>query len=158
MVISNYDENRVISTYPVIVIGAGLGGLGAACQLVLRGEKVLLLEKHNVPGGFATSFVRGRFEFEGALHELSDVGTEENKGSIYRFLERLDIVPDKLKFKQIPEFYRSVYLDGFDVTMPLDAEEYTEKLIELFPAEKKGIEEFMEMCEEVLAGIKYIAS
>lgn len=155
---SNYDENRVISTYPVIVIGAGLGGLGAACQLVLRGEKVLLLEKHNVPGGFATSFVRGRFEFEGALHELSDIGTEDNKGSIYRFLERLGIVPDKLKFKHVPEFYRSVYLDGFDVTMPLDAEEYTEKLIELFPAEKKGIEEFMEMCEAVLAGIKYIAS
>jgi succinate dehydrogenase/fumarate reductase flavoprotein subunit len=41
---NNYDESRVISKYPVIVIGAGLGGLGAACQLVLRGEKVLLLD------------------------------------------------------------------------------------------------------------------
>ena len=32
--------------------------------------RVLLLEQHNLPGGFATSFVRGRFEFEAALHEL----------------------------------------------------------------------------------------
>jgi phytoene dehydrogenase-like protein len=158
MINSDYDENRVITSYPVIVIGAGLGGLGAACQLVLRGEKVLLLEKHNVPGGFATSFVRGRFEFEGALHELSDIGTEDNKGSLYRFLERLGIVPDKLKFKHVPEFYRSIYLDGFDVTMPLGVDEYTEKLIELFPAEKKGIEEFMEMCEAVLAGVEFFAS
>lgn len=158
MINSIYDVNRVLSTYPVIVIGAGLGGLGAACQLVLRGEKVLLLEKHNVPGGFATSFVRGRFEFEGALHELSDIGTKDNKGSLYRFLERLEIIPDRLQFKQVPEFYRSVFLDGFDVTMPLGVEDYTGKLIELFPSEKKGIDEFMEMCESVLKGIEYVAS
>jgi phytoene dehydrogenase-like protein len=158
MVDSKYDQNRVVGTYPVVVIGAGLGGLGAACQLVARGEQVLLLEKHNVPGGFATSFVRGRFEFEGALHELSDIGTQENQGALYRFLERLGIVPDKLKFKQVPEFYRSIYLDGYDVTLPLGIEKYTNKLIELFPHEEKGIEEFMKMCKAVLAGIEYIAS
>ena len=154
---SIYDKNRVIDTYPVIVIGAGLGGLGAACQLALVGKKVLLLEKHNVPGGFATSFVRGRFEFEGALHELSDIGTEENKGSLYRFLERIGVIPDKIKFKQIPEFYRSVFLDGYDVTLPIGIDEYTEKLIELFPSEKKGIEEFLDMCQKVLAGIEFVA-
>ncbi|MFX1379791.1 MAG: FAD-dependent oxidoreductase, partial [Promethearchaeota archaeon] len=63
---SIYDKSRVVDTYPVIVIGAGLGGLGAACQLTSVGKKVLLLEKHNVPGGFASSFVRGRFEFDSA--------------------------------------------------------------------------------------------
>jgi phytoene dehydrogenase-like protein len=158
MINSKYDQNRVIGMYPVIVIGAGLGGLGAACQLVARGEQVLLLEKHNVPGGFATSFIRGRFEFEGALHELSDIGTEDNKGALYRFLERLGIVPDKLKFKQVPELYRSVYLDGYDVTLPIGMDDYTNKLIELFPHEKKGIEDFLEVCKAVLAGIEYIAS
>jgi prolycopene isomerase len=154
----DFDKSRVINSYPIIVIGAGLGGLGAACQLALQGEQVLLLEKNNVPGGFATSFVRGRFEFEGALHELSDIGTEDNKGSLYRFLERLGILPDKLEIKHVPEFYRSVYLDGYDVTIPLGVEEYTEKLIELFPAEKKGIKDFMEMCRAVLAGIEFVAS
>jgi len=158
MIDSKYNQNRVVGTYPVIVIGAGLAGLGAACQLVARGEQVLLLEKHNVPGGFATSFVRGRFEFEGALHELSDIGTEDNKGALYRFFERLGIVPDKLKFKQVPELYRSVFLDGYDVTLPIGMDDYTNKLIELFPHEKKGIEDFLEACRAVLAGIEYIAS
>ncbi|MFX1302704.1 MAG: phytoene desaturase family protein [Promethearchaeota archaeon] len=153
----DFDERQVISTYPVIVIGAGLGGLGAACQLASLDKKVLLLEKHNVPGGFATSFVRGRFEFEGALHEISDIGTEGNRGSLYRFFERIGVVPDKIKFKQIPEFYRSVFLDGYDVTMPINLEEYTNKLIELFPGEKKGIEDFMEMCQAVFEGIKFVA-
>ncbi len=57
--------------YDAIVIGAGLGGLSAATMLARNGLHVLLLERHNVPGGYATSFVRGRYEFEVALHELS---------------------------------------------------------------------------------------
>ncbi len=150
--------NGIKDNYSVIVVGAGLGGIGAACQLALNGEKVLLLEKHNVPGGFATSFVRGRFEFEGALHELSDIGTMENKGSLRRFLERLGVLPDNIKFKHVPEFYRSVYTDGFDVTMPITFEDYKSKLIELFPHEEKGIEDFMDMLKALLAGIEFVAS
>ncbi|MFX1591585.1 MAG: phytoene desaturase family protein [Promethearchaeota archaeon] len=153
---SFYDESRVLDTYPVIIIGAGLGGLGAACQLASVGKKALLLERHNVPGGFASSFVRGRFEFDSALHELSDIGTEDNKGSLYRFLERIGAIPDKIQFKQIPELYRSVFLDGYDVTIPIGLEEYTEKLIELFPSEKKGIENFIDMCQKVLEGIQFM--
>ncbi len=49
--------------YDVIVIGAGNGGLAAAASLARDGQKTLLLERHNVPGGCATSFIRGRFEF-----------------------------------------------------------------------------------------------
>lgn len=155
---SNFDESRVIDTYPIIVVGAGLGGLSAACQLALAGKKVLLLEKHNVPGGFATSFVRGRFEFEGSLHELDSVGTPENKGGLYKYMEKLGILPEKLKIKQVPEFYRSVFFDGYDVTFPFGEDAYKEKLIELFPQEKQGIEGFMEVCEAVQDGIEYVAS
>ncbi|MFX1364287.1 MAG: phytoene desaturase family protein [Promethearchaeota archaeon] len=154
---SIYDKSRIVDSYPLIVIGAGLGGLGAACQLALAGKKVLLLEKQNVPGGFATSFIRGRFEFEGSLHVLSEIGTNENKGNLYIFLERLGIVPDKLQFKQIPEFYRSIFFDGYDVTIPIGIEEYAEKLIELFPSEKEGIIKFVDMCQKVLDGIEYVA-
>ncbi len=157
--INHNDNTSEISSYPVIVIGAGLGGIGAACQLALSGEKVLLLEKHNVPGGFATSFVRGRFEFEGALHELSDIGRNEgNKGTLRRFLERIGVFPNKIEFKQVPEFYRSIFSDGFDVTMPITFDGYQDKLIELFPHEEKGIEGFMEMLKAVLAGIEFVAS
>ncbi len=144
--------------YDVIVIGAGLGGLGAASQLAIEGKHVLLLEKHNVPGGFATSFVRGRFEFEGALHVLSDIGTEENPGSFYRYLEKLGVVPDHLKFKSAREYYRSVFFDGYDVTMPFGVDPFFDKLIELFPNETEGIEKFKEICLKVQDGFDYIAS
>jgi prolycopene isomerase len=68
-------QQELRKAYDCVVIGAGNGGLGAAAQLAAKGASVLLLEQHNVPGGFASSFVRGRFEFEAALHEFCDVGS-----------------------------------------------------------------------------------
>jgi len=156
--IQNSPNEYIVEDYDVIVIGAGLGGLGAACQLALADSKVLLLEKHNVPGGFATSFVRGRFEFEGALHMLSDIGTPNDPGALYRFFKRIGLVPKLLQFKRISEYYRSVFFDGYDVVIPYGVEDYFNKLFELFPNEKEGIAKFKEICEAVYNGIQYIGS
>ena len=49
--------------YDAVVIGAGNGGLAAACRMAKGGKKTLLVERHNLPGGCASSFRRGRFEF-----------------------------------------------------------------------------------------------
>ena len=56
--------------YDAIVIGAGNGGISAAVALAQKGLKPLVLERHNLPGGMATSFVRGRFEFDASIHCL----------------------------------------------------------------------------------------
>ena len=66
--------------YDAVIIGAGNGGLSAAAAMAKAGKKALLIEQHNLPGGFATSFVRGRFEFEPSLHMPCDVGPAENPG------------------------------------------------------------------------------
>jgi ribulose 1,5-bisphosphate synthetase/thiazole synthase len=55
----NANDQGINKSYDCVVIGAGSGGLAAAAQLAVKGAKVLLLEQHNVQGGFATSFVRG---------------------------------------------------------------------------------------------------
>lgn len=67
--------------YDAIVIGAGNGGLVAAARLSQLGFKVLLAEQNDAPGGCASSFKRGRFEFETALHELCDLGSTANPGT-----------------------------------------------------------------------------
>ena len=79
--------------FEAVVIGAGLGGISAAASLAKAGKKVLLLERHNVPGGYATSFVRGRYEFEVALHGLSGLGDRENQGPILKMLNASDVAP-----------------------------------------------------------------
>ena len=81
-----------MSDYDVIVIGAGNGGLTASASLAQKGLKVLLLERHNIPGGCATSFCRGRFEFEIALHQLSGLGTPDKPGPLRMNVDKLGIV------------------------------------------------------------------
>ena len=70
-------EKHTTKAYDVVVVGAGNGGLTAAIRVLQGGYSCLVLEKHNLPGGFATSFKRGRFEFEASLHELNDFGSPE---------------------------------------------------------------------------------
>ncbi len=127
--------------YDGIVIGAGLGGLTAAVTLARSGLRVLLLERHNVPGGYATSFVRNRFEFEVALHELSGIGPPGNRGLLYDSLDALGVA-GKVEFLQVPDLYRSVF-PGLDITLPPGRDAYVSTLCERFPREADGIRRFM---------------
>ena len=38
--------------FDIVIVGAGNGGLAAGAQLSHQGANVLVLEKHNLPGGF----------------------------------------------------------------------------------------------------------
>ena len=133
--------SRVSKDYEAIVIGAGLGGLSAATYLASQGFSVLLLERHNIPGGYATSFVRGRYEFEVALHELSGIGPPENRGGLYRYLDSLGIT-EEVDFIHIPNLYRAVFPD-LDITLKANRESFEEQLCQTFPHEAKGIRRFV---------------
>ena len=88
-------NREAAKSYDVVVIGAGNGGLAAAIRVLQGGFSCLLLEKHNLPGGFATSFKRGRFEFEASLHELNDFGSPQEPGEIRTLFRDLG-VEDKI--------------------------------------------------------------
>ncbi|MFH1150776.1 MAG: FAD-dependent oxidoreductase [Actinomycetota bacterium] len=129
-----------MSDFDVVVVGAGLGGLSAAVSLSREGKKVLLLERHRVPGGYASSFKRGPYEFEVSLHELSGLGTPEDRGPLFKLFEQTGVA-ERVEFLPIPEFYRSVFPD-VDVTIPLGRENFEQELSRHFPAEAENIREF----------------
>ena len=132
-----------MQNYDVVVIGAGNGGLTAAATLAKKGKSVLLLERHNIPGGCATSFCRGRFEFETALHQLSGLGTAENRGTLWRVLESLDVL-EKTEFIVIDELFRTMVPGKMDVSLPADKQGIIDELSRQFPQERKNIERFHE--------------
>jgi prolycopene isomerase len=134
-------RRRVTERFDAVVIGAGLGGLSAATMLARNGLSVLLLERHNIPGGYATSFVRGRYEFEVALHELSGIGSAERPASLYRYLDYLGVA-GKVAFIRLPNLYRSVFPD-LDVILPAGQAAFEGTLCETFPQDADGIRRFL---------------
>ncbi|TGM01271.1 phytoene desaturase family protein [Leptospira jelokensis] len=138
-----------MSHYDTVVIGAGNAGLMAATRLQREGLKTLLVERHNVPGGCATSFVRGDFEFEVALHQLSGVGTESEPFIMRRVFEELGVL-DQIELVQEEELYRIIMPGKLDVTLPADWIELQIHLKTLFPNEKEAIDTFFKLSEAVV--------
>ncbi|MCQ2786990.1 MAG: FAD-dependent oxidoreductase [Bacilli bacterium] len=142
--------------YDVIVIGSGNGGLGAALAVLNKGKTCLVLEKHNIPGGFATSFVRGRFEFEASLHEFNGIGTKEEPGSCGKLFNELGI-GDKIEWAPLHEAYRLISLEEkIDVTVPLGKEKVIALGDKLCPDGGKYIKEFLELANNISGAMTYL--
>jgi phytoene dehydrogenase-like protein len=120
----------------------------AATRLQRGGSNTLLLERHNIPGGCATSFVRGEFEFEVALHQLSGVGTEEEPFILRKIFQDQGIL-DKIELVQEEDLYRLIIPGKIDITLPADWIGVQNKLKEIFPKESDGIQRFFKMSEAV---------
>ena len=130
--------------YPVVVIGAGLGGLTCAACFARQGFPVTVVETEAKPGGYATSFTRagGKFNFEVSLH-----GTAIHNNTPAHILSELGVL-DKLALVPLPDIYRIKTASGEVVVPQSDPEGFIRQLSQRFPAEAQGIRGFV---EELLA-------
>ena len=146
-----------MNTYDVIVVGAGNGGLASGALIAKAGYKTLVLEKHNLPGGCATSFVRGRFEFEAALHELCHEATDENADSVRRIFEELgadmDLAYDDTLFRAVVPGE-----NGYDVTIPTGYDGFLDAMEAAVPGCRDSVKKLLDLNEIVDAGQAYMDS
>lgn len=148
----------MIANYDAVVIGAGNGGLTAAVRVLQGGKTCLVVEKHNLPGGFATSFVRGRFEFEASLHELCDFGDAEDPGDVRTLFRSLG-VEDKIDWIKIKDAYCMITTDGrYNVSMPFGVQAFINKMEEFCPGSRPSMEAFFELCKDIKAAQDYANS
>jgi len=136
------------SDYPVVVVGAGLGGLCCGAYLSRFGFPVTVVEQHSIPGGYATSFDRvgGKFTFEVSLK-----ATCIHNNNTAQILKDLGVL-EKLQLVELPEILR---IKGANFEIPVlsrDPETLIVRLSEQFPEEKEGIraivQEMMGIAEE----------
>ncbi len=123
-------------TYDVLVVGAGLGGLSAAAAFARQGYKVLVLEQHSAPGGYASAFTRpGGFTFDVSLHSTT-VGL---RGGVANLIAGFPEIEDVV-FSPHRPLYRVVYPD-LDLRVPdRDPAGYIALLKKCFPEEGAAID------------------
>ncbi len=148
----------MVKNYDAVVIGAGNGGLVASARLAKEGKKTLLIERHNLPGGFATSFVRGRFEFEASLHELCGIGPITGKAPLQKIFREIGAA-DKIEWVSLDEAYRLITLDEkekCDYVMPLGKEAFMSKLEEYDPGSAKVVANIFMLIESVEKTLDFV--
>ena len=123
-------------TWDAIVIGSGLGGLACAAAFARQGFRPLVLEQHDRPGGYATTFKRpGGFEFDVSLHSTAVPARDGVYNLIPGFPEITEV-----EFVPHPTLYRAIFPEH-DLTVPnRDPDKYLALLKEQFPDEAAGID------------------
>lgn len=147
-------------TYDAVVIGAGNSGIMAALRLAKAGKKTLLIEKHNLPGGCSSSFVRGRFEFDATLHEFCNWGPDNNKGDARIMLEEVGLSNEWLP---VPECYRVIFDKDstgqkLDAVMPAGLDAFIDEMEKQVPGSRPSVEKLFALIEEMTAAVAYINS
>jgi prolycopene isomerase len=134
------------STWDVIVIGAGIGGLVTASQLAVKGARVLVLERYLIPGGSGGSFSRAGYTFDVGASMIFGFGEQGHTNLLTRALadvgEHCDTVADPVQLEyHLP--------DGFRLAVDRNYEQFLATLCSRFPHEAKGIRAFYDTCWQV---------
>lgn len=139
-------QTKDAKTFDVIIIGSGTGGMSAASCLAQAGKRVLLLEQHNVLGGFTHTFERAGYIWDIGLHY---VGQVHNNGSVLNKVFRY-ISKDKLKWAPLDDIYDRAIFGNQEYQFPRGRDNLKTKLKEYFPGEKDkfAIDKYFTLLDE----------
>ena len=127
--------------WDAICVGAGITSLAFAAHAIARNPaaRILVIDKHAVPGGYATVFHRPKAPgvFDCSLHKLSGMG---EGGNLKRMFEALGLEKElTLKF---PRTYFEAVLPGGGFVLGNSHEESERTLIEQYPSQEAAIRAF----------------
>ncbi len=132
--------------YDSIIIGSGAGGLTAGVALAQAGQKVLVCEQHDTPGGWTHSFVLDGHRFSPGVHYIGGLNPGEYLNKIYRGLG----VSQDMEFVELnPDSYDHIFIGDEKFDIPKGKDNYMNRLIERFPGEEKGIRNLFKTIDDI---------
>ena len=133
--------------YDIIVIGSGAGGLAAAVPLAQAGKKVLVLEQHEIPGGWSQTFTLDGYRFSPGVHYIGELDEGGWLRSVY---EGLGVSRDLIFFELNPDGFDHVFLGEERFDIPKGKERLAERLKARFPHEREGIDGYLNGVESLM--------
>jgi len=128
-----------MSDKSVIIIGAGIGGLSAACYAQMNGYRVRILEMHSAPGGVCTAWRREGYTLDGCIHNLA--GTSPN--SVFHAMWRdLGVVP-AIEMHAYDELVRVERPGGEPLIVHADLDRLDAHMKQLAPGDASVIDKFV---------------
>ena len=142
------SQTEIPASVDVAIIGAGLGGLTAAAYLARAGHSVAVFDGHYVAGGCATSFARGsrnnRYIFDVGVHYVGEGGP----GGLFEQL--LAPIGAQVEFSPLdPDGFDRLIFPDFEFRVPTDRGLYRDRLVDLFPEERRGIDRYMKTLAQI---------
>jgi len=139
-----FSDETDFSNIDHIIIGSGIGGLTVATWLAKAGKKVIVLERHYVPGGFTHSFKRKNgFHWDVGVHYVGNVGED---GSLRQFFDFLS--GHKLDWTSMGETYDVVHIENDVYEFKAGKENFRNQLISYFPEETAQIDQYLKLLEK----------
>ena len=131
--------------FDTIVIGSGMGSLATASILAQVGkQRVLVLESHFKLGGFMHSFRRKGYTWDPGVHYIGEM----HDGAMTR--EAMDLVTGgEVKFNKMTSPFETYIFPDETFGQPSGEDDFRNKLIERFPAEKDAIERYFKDVKSV---------
>ncbi|MCM4166193.1 4,4'-diapolycopene oxygenase [Arenibacter antarcticus] len=144
------NEPQEIDT---LIIGSGSGGLSAAICLAREGQRVMVLEQHDVPGGWCHSFHLNGYRFSPGVHYIGLLGEKESTRNLY---QGLGVANDLVFFRMNPEGYEHCWIGDRKIDIPGNFDALLHSLTQQFPKEKRRLHKYLNLVRNVSRQIQLI--
>jgi len=113
-----------------------MAGLTVSALLAAQGRRVLVLEAHDVPGGYAHTFEVGKYRFCAQVHYIFGCGEGE---PVHELLRRTGL-DERVRFHRLdPEGFDHIVVAGERYRIPNGLEKFRDRLTRTFPSDARPI-------------------
>jgi all-trans-retinol 13,14-reductase len=150
MKFSSYPHLSLTDSWDTIVIGSGIGGLSTAALLsIYGGKRVLVLERHYVPGGYTHVFSRHGYEWDVGLHYIGEV--QNGESMLRRTFDK--ITDGQLAWAAMPDVYDRAVIGNRTYDFVSGRERFRARLKAYFPQDTAAIDSYIAAVQSVRKAI-----